>query len=318
MQDLLEVRPAPGTNDRARSRFRTVGLTLGFVGVALALATLVNGIAAGVLAERSGEEVTVGRLAAWSFGLATTAFGTIKFAIAVILVGILARLWIRVEALKSSLPALRPAAGAGETIVPGTVETPDGRATVSISAPRPLLIHRMARALWAPMLAMGAMAVLAGFILSLVQTSNVGADDALATSQQAWVAGLQFLGEGFLLSGVSFLLGTILGSLRKGGGEVQESLGVGVRTLDMPLTAKLFVGLMALGLMVEVFQFVAYAVVATFDDAGTIASWSAWLGPVREAGLGVLLSGIVLALATIGRALGFQFSRVAEIVSTGS
>jgi hypothetical protein len=79
MQDLLEVRPVPGTDYRARSRFRTVGLTLGFVGVALALATLVNGIAAGVLAGRSGEEVTVGRLAAWSFGLATTAFGTIKF-----------------------------------------------------------------------------------------------------------------------------------------------------------------------------------------------------------------------------------------------
>ncbi|MEX2203390.1 MAG: hypothetical protein WD965_04820 [Actinomycetota bacterium] len=262
--------------------------------------------------------MTVGRLGAWSFGLATTAFGTIKFGIAVILVGILARLWIRVDALKSSLPALRPAAGAGETIVPGTVETPYGRATVSISAPRPLLIHRMARALWAPMLAMGAMAVLAGFILSLVQTSNVGADDALATSQQAWVAGLQFLGEGFLLSGVSFLLGTILGSIRKGGGEVQESLGVGVKTLDMPLAAKLFVGLMALGLMVEVFQFVAYAVVATFDDAGTIASSFAWLGPVREAGLGVLLSGIVLALATIGKALGFQHSRIAEIVSAGS
>jgi hypothetical protein len=63
MKNLLEVRPAPGTDYRARSRFRTVGLTLGFVGVALALATLVNGIAAGVLAGRSGEEVTVGRLA---------------------------------------------------------------------------------------------------------------------------------------------------------------------------------------------------------------------------------------------------------------
>jgi hypothetical protein len=238
--------------------------------------------------------------------------------IAVILVGILAQLWIRVEAVKAALPALRPSVGAGKAIVPGAIETPQGRASVSILAPKPLLIHRTARALWGPMLAMGAMAVLAGFILSLVQTSNVSVDPALATSQQAWVAGLQFVGEGFLLSGVSFLLGTILGSLRKGGGEVQESLGVGVRTLEMPLIAKLFVVLMALGLMVEVFQFVAYAVVATFDDAGTIASSFARLGPVREAGLGLLLSGIVLALAAIGKALGFQFSRIAEIVSTGS
>lgn len=54
---------------------------------------------------------------------------------------------------------------------------------------------------------------------------------------------------------------------------VQESVGVGVKTLDLPLTAKLFVGLMALGLMVEVFQFIAYAVVATFDDPARIATY---------------------------------------------
>jgi hypothetical protein len=164
---------------------------------------------------------------------------------------------------------------------------------------------------------MGLMAVLAGFILSLVQTDAIGTDPALARSQSAWVQGLQFLGEGFLLSGVSFLLGTILGSLRRGGGEVQESVGVGVKTLDMPLTAKLFVGLMAFGLMVEVFQFVAYAVVATFDDPASVATYFTWLGPVREAGLGILLSGIVLALAAIAKALGFQFWRLTEIVLTG-
>jgi len=98
---------------------------------------------------------------------------------------------------------------------------------------------------------------------------------------------------------------------------VQESVSVGVKTLDMPLTAKLFVGLMALGLMVEVFQFIAYAFVATFDDSTRIATYFTWLGPVREAGLGILLSGIVLALATIAKALGFQFWRLAEIVRTG-
>ncbi len=147
--------------------------------------------------------------------------------------------------------------------------------------------------------------------------SSVATRCLTATSQSAWVQGLQFPGEGFLLSGISFLLGTILGSLRKGGGEVQESVSVGVKTLDMPRTAKLFVGLMALGLMVEIFQFVAYAVVATFDDPASVATYFTWLGPVREAGLGILLSGIVLALATIAKALGFQFWRLAEIVRTG-
>lgn len=313
---LLEARPSLGTDHRSRSRARTIGLTLGLVGVALVTVTLVNAIAAGVLAGRTGEETTVARLLAWSFGLTTTAFGTLKLGIAVILVGILARLWVRVDAVKEALPALKPANGGAAPEIGATV-TPYGRATVSTEAPRSLFIHRMATTMWAPMLAMGAMAVLAGFALSLIQTDNIGVDPALATSRSAWVQGLQFLGEGFLLSGISFLLGTILGSLRKGGGEVQGSVGVAVKTLDMPTTAKLFVGLMALGLMVEVFQLVAYAVVATFDDPARIATAFAWLGPVREAGLGILLSGIVLALATIAKALGFQFWRLSEIVSRG-
>jgi len=199
----------------------------------------------------------------------------------------------------------------------GETPTPYGGAVVSVAAPRPLFIHRMTRTMWAPMLAMGAMGVLAGFILSLVQTDSIVSDPALARSQQAWVQGLQFLGEGLLLSGISFLLGTILGSLRKGGGEVQESVGVAVKTLVMPTTAKAFVGLMMLGLMVEIFQFIAYVVVATFDDPARVTSYFTWLGPVREAGLGILLSGIVLALAAIAKALGFQFWRLTEIVSRG-
>jgi len=224
---------------------------------------------------------------------------------------------MRVDAVKAALPDLRARAEGTAPIRTGAIETPYGRATVSTEEPEPLFIHRMARALWAPMLAMGAMAVLAGFILSLVQTGKVATDPSLAAQLSAWVQGLQFLGEGFLLSGISFLLGSILAALRSGGGEVQESLGVAVKTLAMPTTAKLFVGLMILGLMVEVFQFVVYIAVATFHDPTTIASYFAWLGPVREAGLGLLLSGIVLALATIARALGFQSWRIREIITTG-
>ena len=313
---LLDARLSPASAERTGSRARTIGLTLGFVGVALAMVTLINAIAAGVLAGRTGEETTVARLLAWSFGLTTTAFGTVKFGIAVILVGILTRLWVRVDGVKDALPALKPASGGAAPEV-GETPTPYGGAVVSAAAPRPLFIHRMTRTMWAPMLAMGAMGVLAGFILSLVQTDSIVSDPALARSQQAWVQGLQFLGEGLLLSGISFLLGTILGSLRKGGGEVQESVGVAVKTLVMPTTAKAFVGLMMLGLMVEIFQFIAYVVVATFDDPARVTSYFTWLGPVREAGLGILLSGIVLALAAIAKALGFQFWRLTEIVSRG-
>jgi len=161
------------------------------------------------------------------------------------------------------------------------------------------------------MAAMGAMVVAAGFIVSLVQSARTGSDPSLARSLSAWVQGLQFLGEAMLLGGISFVLGTILHGLRSGGGEVQASVGVPVVTLRVPTTAKLFVGFMMLGMMVSVFQFIAYVIVATFDDAQRVAS------AFREAGLGLLLSGIVLALATIARVLGFQFWRLGQIITTG-
>jgi hypothetical protein len=48
-----------------------------------------------------------------------------------------------------------------------------------------------------------------------------------------------------------------------------------------------------------------------------IAVASTFLGPLREFGLGLLLSGIVLALATIARALDFQASRIVSIITRG-
>jgi hypothetical protein len=119
-----------------------------------------------------------------------------------------------------------------------------------------------------------------------------------------------------LLAGISFLLGTILAALREGGGEVQASLGITVKTLRMPVTAKVFVALMALGVMVAMAQFVLYLVVAAGVD--NPAAWFAWLGPVRELGLGLILAGIVMALVTIGNVLSFQFHRIREIVLTGN
>ena len=87
--------------------------------------------------------------------------------------------------------------------------------------------------------------------------------------------------------------------------------------MRMPLTAKLFVVLMMLGVMVEMVQFGLYIYVARFDDVATINTYLTRLGPLREAGLGLLLSGIVLALGTIGTVLGFQFYRIRELITTG-
>ncbi len=130
----------------------------------------------------------------------------------------------------------------------------------------------------------------------------------------AWVQGLQFLGDALLLAGISFLLGSILGALRSGGGEVQEALGLTVKTLKMPPSAMAFLALMVAGVMVSIAQLVLYIIAAYVDDP---TAWFAWLGALRELGLGLLLLGIVMALYTIGTALGAQFNRTREIVTTG-
>lgn len=304
------TRPVAGSDYRESSPHRRTGLIIGAVGLGLAMVTLIANLVAGGQVEPSAG------ILAWAFGLTTTAFGTVKFGIGVILVGILVRIHYRWDSMSEALPRIK-AAGDGSQLPLGPVDTPYGPATVTNRAPGSLGIHKMARRLWGPMLGMGAMFVVAGFFVSLVWSSNAGTDPVAATRAAAWTQGLQFLGEGFLLSGISFLLGSILGLIRDGGAEVQQSLGLSVKLLDMPNTAKAFVGLMMAGLMISIAQFGFYVYAAANVTTSNIAANSAWLGPFRELGLGLLLAGIVLALATIGTALAFQAGRVREIIATG-
>lgn len=309
-------RPPPDADYRAPSGYRRAGIAIGTAGLGLATVSLIANVVAGQ--DLPADATRADELLAWSFGLNTAGFGTLKVGIAVILVGIVVRLWMRVESVKNALARLVPPDSAVDDPPIGPLRTPFGRAVVTERAPKPLLVHRVAKVMWAPMLAMGAMLVAAGLVLSFVQAGNVARNPALAADQGAWVQGLQFLGEGLLLAGISFLLGTILAGLREGGGEVQESLGLRVQTLRMPTTAKAFLGLMMLGVMLAVAQFIGYILLAgTVDRTSAAAAWSAWLGPTRELALGLLLSGVVLALATIGTVLGFQFSRIREIVRHG-
>lgn len=311
------TRPAERADARGGLGYRSFGLVVGAAGWILVLAAFGISLstAAAIAAGDPGERIAA--LSALSFGLAVAGLGTGKAGIAFVLWGIVRRIWIRVASMKTALPELVPAPRTARPGALGAIGTPHGLAVVTVAPPPPLLIHRMARTMWLPMLLMGAMALYAGLVLAYVGAEAQGSDPALARSLRAWTQGTQFLGEGFLLSAISFFLGTILGAIRAGGGEVQHSLGAQVKTLRMPTTAKLFVALMMLGLMIEVAQFVAYAYVASLGDATAIAAYSAFLGPFREFGLGVLLSGIVLALATIAKALDFQFSRVVELVGTG-
>ena len=303
------TRPKTGDDPRTNSKYLKVGLVLAALGLMVAMVTLIANIAAA----NNDNPVTAAETLAWSFGLTTFAFGTIKLAISVILIGILVRLWSRVSSVKASLPGLKGYGDAGSPR--GDIDTDHGAATETAEIPEPLPVHKMARKMWFPMVAMGYMLVVVGTIVSFIWSGKVS--DGTQQAAQAWTAGIQFLGEAFLLAGISFLLGSILAALRAGGGDVQKSLGLPVRTLKMPVTAKLFVAFMALGLMVGMLQFVLYIVAAAVTSPQSFAAWAAWLGPVREFSLGLLLAGIVLALVTIGNALSFQFSRIREIVATG-
>ncbi len=302
----------------ASDDYRTVqdhsktAIGIGVVGVVLAMVVAVISLTAASDIGSGGEDAA--QLLAVGFGLQTLALVTLKVGIAVALIGILVRLWHRIESVKISLASLQPEEhGTGPAL--GDIDTEYGAATVTKNPPAPLPIHKMARTMWFPMVVMGPMLVAAGVVTSIVWSNNIGTETGLGAA--AWTQGLQFLGEGLVLAGISFLLGSILGSLREGGAEVQQALGLNVTTLKMPATAKAFVVLMMAGLMISIAQFGLYLYTLTFDTLAEVTPWWAWLGPFRELGLALLLSGIVLALATIANVLGFQFSRIRSIAATG-
>ena len=121
-------------------------------------------------------------------------------------------------------------------------------------------MQSMASRMWAPFLIMGFMIVAAAFIIGIVnssiaadyfafsKTTREAADTGSALARQIamiestkiWMPALKFLGVGTLLGGITFLLATILGTLRVGGAGVQQALGLEVRMPRPPMTAKLF------------------------------------------------------------------------------
>jgi len=111
--------------------------------------------------------------------------------------------------IKAALPSLVTASDGATNKQLGIVRTTLGRVRVPSAQARPLFIHQLARLMWAPMLLIGLMALYAGLVLAIAASGS--ADAAAARSLKAWVQRVQFLGEGFLLSSISFLLGTILG-----------------------------------------------------------------------------------------------------------
>jgi hypothetical protein len=140
-------------------------------------------------------------------------------------------------------------------------------------------------------------------------------------------------------SSISSVLATILGTLRDGGRDIQRAVGGTPVDLVKPVTAKLFPPIMMMGLMVLIGALVV-GIVVTVDqsnywlhassavtsgpktaglasDLSTIQSIRAWLQPLDFVGMALILSGIVLALATIVQALRFQAGRVVQLAQGG-
>ena len=298
------LRPNADADYRAPSEWRGRGIVLALLGLLIAaIAFFGNLVAAG----QSGADQ--GSTLAWTFGVTTTGFAIVKTAIAVVLWGIILKIWLRADSIKASISSLVGTPAADSTPL-GDIDTPQGKATVTEGPPEDLAMHKMAKKLFRPMVLMGGLAVVAGLIISFVLAA-----DFPNTAVSAWMQGLQFLGEAMLLSGIAFLLGTILWAMRTAGGEIQEALGVKIYTPKMPATGKAFVALMMLGLALGIVQFIGYLVVA--GGGVDVASNFAWLGPLREVSLGLILSGIALALVTIGNVIAFQFWRIKSLVQSG-
>lgn len=220
------------------------------------------------------------------------------------------------------------------------------------------LLAKMARGLWALSIAMGLGIVVAAFVIgvwnsglvseyfshskavreSAVAGSVIVSQKVTIESIFAWLPGFKFFGMGLLFSGITFVLANIINALRAAGGGLQKALGVEVKAMAKPLTAKLFPPLMMMGLMILIATFVIglwlsglsasywnHAIATELDAAqagssllahlATIQSVKAWLEPVKFVGVALLLTGISLALATIRKILQFQAGRILDIVA---
>lgn len=182
------------------------------------------------------------------------------------------------------------------------------------------LPQRIGRRLVVPMLAMAGMAFPAALAVAIVRASKIsnGASPATIEELKHVGAGLMFLGFAAVFAAISFAIARILGEFRAGGGEVQEAAGRLVQTLKMPLTAKLFLGLMAMAMMT-----LLAAVVLHFAFAADIVNTPGSLKDaeqrfvvlegVRRVGVAAYLFSIVLGLASIIQVLRFQAARLRQL-----
>jgi len=179
----------------------------------------------------------------------------------------------------------------------------------------------MGNRLWAPMFIMAVMAFPVALILSWIRAATIADASGVADLEDAarlghLVAAFGFIGFLAIFASISFAIARILGRFRKGGGEIQESVGNVVHTLKMPVTAKIFMAFMMMGMMTilvaVLLHFVAAANVGTWE-LESVARWGEVLEGFRRFGVAMYLFGIAFGLGTITRVLRFQAMRVGQL-----
>ena len=185
------------------------------------------------------------------------------------------------------------------------------------------LPQRAGRLLWAPMLGMALMAFPVGLLLAGIRAATVqqGGDPAAVAALGQFGPAVMFIGFASVFAAVSFAIARILGTLRQGGGAVQEAAGRTVQSLRMPTTAKVFIALMMMAMLLLVGAVIAHFGVGAAilgGDTTTLAAAEAWsigLEAVRRIGVVLYLVAIVLGLASIAQVLKFQAIRLRELPS---
>ncbi len=228
-----------------------------------------------------------------------------------------------------------------------------GRAVLTEAVPTGM--QKMAAKVWAPMLVMGLMVIVAALIISIVKANFVsdyfavpkeirdGTDANLIDKRQfiefanVWLPGLLLLGIGFILSAITFSLANILGVFRAGGVQVQKAFGKEPQTLTPPITAKLFPMFMMMGLMILIANLVIAVIIGAtawdvyghsvaeinaaesgsglLSDLGTVKAWKMWLEPFKFVGIATILVGISMAVHTILQVIRFQGQRMRELAA---
>lgn len=195
------------------------------------------------------------------------------------------------------------------------------RYTVSTKAVGLNLPQRLGTTLWLPMLVMALMAFPVGVVLAGIRANEVangGSPDTVAALGH-FVTAANFIGFASVFAAISFAIARILGVLRTGGGQIQETTGRKVETLTMPWTAKAFIGLMAMAMMTLVGAVVLHIIAGSAIARGSASAlakseqWSIWLEGVRRFGVATYLLAIGFGLSTIITVLRFQAARIREL-----